>query len=276
MGPGRDPKTMSEPRGATYAERRTARSPPLGRLRGVAGGGLGFAALVAILVLAAPMTSAHGAVSFAPPYNSFTATPTSSATHSTCAGAANPVATAWNSTLGLMVFAGSARAGPCTSSQFGYTQGSLALTSPKFSAPASGAGYVLVNLRDSFVANGALKIAAGNGTGNGSAGGDVAVVLYVMVDVIELTHANGTTVASSLGYLVDQTLAASGSFHLAQPWTNASMNVSATFAFGHSYEVSIDLIAYAFAETWYGGATASASLNLAGTHGVYLTSIRVS
>jgi hypothetical protein len=268
---------MTENERATRAERRTSRGAVRRRLQGLAGGGLGFVALATILLLAAPMSSAHGTVSFTAPYTAFAATPSTYSTHYGCSGASTPVPAGWNLSLGRVQFSSLARAGACSSINYGYAEGTVGLVSPTFSAPAAGAGYVFVSMNLAVVARGLLSGPSGNSTGNSSgnstSGGDVTVALYVLIEVVQVARNNGTTVGSGVDYLVDQSLTTSGSFLVAQRAGATATNVSATFAGGHLYEVEVDVTAYVFAETYGGGSTAVASIDLGGSHGLSLGAI---
>ena len=71
------------------------------RLRALAGGGAGFAAVAAILMLAAPFSAAHGTVTFVAPYTGFTQSSYNYASAFGCAGAKNTTPANWNATSGL-------------------------------------------------------------------------------------------------------------------------------------------------------------------------------
>jgi hypothetical protein len=259
---------------SNYASPRSPRRSLKSRLHGVAGGGIGLAAVVAILVFAAPLTSAHGIVTFTAPYNGFTATPSSYVYNSSCAHASNSVPISWNASTGVSQFAGATNAGPCHPFQYGYAEGFLSINSRLFSAPTNGVGFVDVSYSAAFSASAALHVSTSNATNSTAKGGYAAVSLYVSVEVLDVTHHNGTFLGYAYAYVVDQSFyTASGSFSLTQGWTPGYLYVSANFTAGHVYVIETGITAYILAESYGGGTTASASLNLGGANGLSISSI---
>jgi hypothetical protein len=241
-------------------------------LRGLLGGGIGFATLVAVLMFVAPLSSAHGIVVFTAPYAGFTTSTSQYVNHTGCAFATNPVPASWNSTTGEFQFSAAAGSGACAKGGDGYGEATTSLTSHYFSSPYPGTGYVYVELNSSFAAKAALTL--GSSSGNGTTSGYAEVALYVEVLVYDTTHHNGTLVGYSSLYLVDEYFYASSShFSLTQGWSTSYLYCSTLFTAGHHYEAYLYVGAYVFADTYGGGSTASASLNLGGTNGVVISSI---
>jgi hypothetical protein len=244
------------------------------RWKGWAGGGLGFAAVAAILMFAAPFSSAHGAVTLSAPYTGFTSTASSYAYHSACASGTNSTPISWNATSGVAQYNGLARSGPCPGYLYGYSDGYVSIDSRLFHAPAPGIGYVYETFSSAFIAHASLHLATGNTTNGTYRGGSASVALYVYAEVFDETHHNGTLFGYAYTYLVDQSFyATSGSFSLTQGPTSTYLYVSGTFTAGHVYQVDTFVSAYVSADTYGGGSTAAASLDLSGTNGVTLSSI---
>jgi hypothetical protein len=246
------------------------------RVRGLLGGGLGFATLAALLVLAAPLSSAHGTVSFTAPYTGFTTSTSAFVNHTGCGFATNAVPASFTPSSGAFQFSAAAGAGTCSRGGEGYADASTTLTSPLFASPTNynGTGYVYVALNTSFSAKAALHLGGTTG-GNGTSGGGFAqVVLYAEVLVYDATHHNDSLVGYTSLDLVDQYFSsASGQFSLTQGWTTSYLYVSASFTGGHVYQLEMFVGADLFAETYGGGSTAQASINAGGTNGLVIESI---
>jgi len=253
----------------SHAHRRTTTGSAKRRFAGIAGGGAGLAALVAVLVLAAPLTSAHGTVTFTAPYSGFTSSTYNFVNGTGCSHASNPTAAVWTSSSGTFQFAATS-AGLCARGGDSYGEGFITIDSPLFSAPANGAGSVFVTLSSAFTAKAAFHA----GTSNNGSGGFAEVELYAEVFIIDATHHNESVVASTYAFLVDQSFYTnSGAFSLTQGWTSSYLYAYGTFTGGHVYQAELYLGAYVFTDTYGGGDSASASLNLGGTNGVVISSI---
>ncbi len=253
------------------AHRRTSTGVASRRFAGLAGGGLGFAALAAVLVLVAPMSSAHGTVTFTAPYNGFTSTTSAYVNHTGCAHATNPTPATWNASTGSFQFAAATSAASCTRGADGYAEAFTTITSTLFSAPFNGFGSVDVVMSSAFTAKAALNLAT---SGNAS-GAFSEVALYVSVYVYDATHHNGTFFGYATTYLVDQYFYTSSSaFALSQGWTTSYLYASGTFAAGHVYQADVSIGAYVFTDSYgNGGSTGSASLDLGGSNGLVISSI---
>jgi hypothetical protein len=225
-------------------------------------------ALVAVLLLAAPLTAAHGSVSFAPPYTTFTSSLSGGSQGSVCAKDTNPTAASWSNATGLFQYDAAVRAGPCATTDMVYEEAFLSAATPTFPAPVAGAGTVYVELNTSYVARAQLTLGSGAGTW-----GDAQVTLSVTLYVLEVTHRNSTVIASTVDDLVDQSYYQDGSYSASQSFAVSLTAVSATFAAGHTYQVSVLVTAFLYAESGGGGTRGAASLDLAGSHGLILADV---
>jgi hypothetical protein len=259
---------------------RSHRPSSMGRLTrrrlGFAGGSLGFAAVAALLVVVAPLSSAHGTVTFTAPYTGFTTSPSEYVNHTGCGSANNPAPLSWNASVGEVQFASATAAGACTRGGDGYGEAFVSLASPLFSAPTSGLGSIYVTYSSAFSARAALTLGSAS-TNTTFSGGFAEVGLVVEVYVWDATHHNDSLVASAYQYIVDQYFySASGTFVLTQGWTTGYLYASATYTAGHVYQATVYVDAYVSAETYGGGSTATASLNMGGSDGLVISYITAS
>jgi hypothetical protein len=268
--------TMTTRKNTGFGRRETTRARLRGRLKGLVGGGIGFAALAAILLFAAPFSSAAGVLTITAPYTGFTSSASTYSYHSHCASATNSTPLSWNATTGVGLFNGVARSGGCPGSLYAASDGYGSVVSRLFHTPTPGVGYVYLTFSSAFSAHAALHIAPGGNASNGTYhGGSAAVELYVLAEVIDETHHNGTLFGYSYLYLVDQAFyGTSGTFSLTQGATSSYLYITGTFTAGHIYQLYLDVVAYVSADTYGGGSTAVASLDAAsGSNGVTLSSI---
>jgi hypothetical protein len=246
------------------------------RIRGLVGGGLGFGGIVAILILAAPLTSGFGPVTFTAPYTGFTAVPVNYTAQSGCAHESQSALPTWNPSTGGFAVASSVTAGKCAGSNVAQAYSAVELFSPAFLAPAPGFGYVSASISSAFSAHASLHLAPPGNASNGTyVYGESSVYLSVAIFVNDVTHGNRNV--SLFGYatdtLVSQFFTSSGSFALTTSWTNSSVYATGQFNRGHWYQVQIEITASIFAVTYGGGSLAGAALNVAGTNGLSIASL---
>jgi len=231
---------------------------------------MGFAAVAALLVLLAPVSSAHGTVTFTAPYTGFAVSNSAFVNATGCGHASNPTPLAWNSTSGTFQFAAAASAGLCARGADAYGEAFTSLTSPLFSAPYNGFGSIDLSLSTAFSAKAVLHLGASSNFSYATS----EVALSIGVYVYDATHHNDSLVAYTTVSLVDQYFyGASGSFSLTQGWTSSYVVAYGTFTGGHVYQAIVSLSAYAFADTYGGGSSASASIDLGGSNGLVISSI---
>lgn len=193
---------------------------------------------------------------------------------STCASESQSTLPTWTSANGSFQVASSVVAGPCRGSQVAEAYASIDFVSPAFLAPSSGFGYVYTTLSSAFSAKATLHLAAPT---NGSLKyGYSSVSLVVGITVYDVTHGNGSLFGYASDALVSQTFSTSGSFSLATSWTNSTIFATGTFAAFHHYQVHLDISAVIYADTYGGGSTGKAALNLGGSDGITIGSILVS
>ena len=238
------------------------------RLRALTGGGVGFAAVAAILMLAAPFSTAHGTVSFAAPFTGFTQVSYNAAGSTGCATAKNATPGNWNASTGLFSSNGSTHSGSCHAFSDGYVYSDVVASSTPFLPPFPGFDFATVTVSSSFVAHAAVKLTNTTNTSYGYA----AVYLYVELEIEDVSNHGSGFVGFGYTYIVDQYIyGASGSYSLTQGWTTSYVSASGNLTAGHIYKLVIYMDAEVFTDTSGVGNQASASLNLAGTHGLKVT-----
>ena len=219
-----------------------------------------------VLLILAPVGSAHGAVAFRAPFSGFSAStfPYSQAIGS-CATAHNAVPVNWNSTNGTIHFRGSAGIGNCAGTQTAEAFGEVSLLTPAFPTPFPGNGSVVVFVRDGLLASGSVH--AGTSTSD-----DATAYVYVFVEIWESTSRGPLLIASSTVYLLNQYLFTTGTFAVIQLPNTTAISTPVAFAPTHVYEVQVTIVAKVTVDASGGGYT-SASLDLSGGNGVTLRAI---
>jgi hypothetical protein len=236
---------------------------------------MALSGLVALLILVAPLTSAHGVVTFAPPFTGFTTLPYNYTAHSGCAAEKQPTAPTWNAPAGSFQVSSSVTSGKCT---YGFAEAynTLTLASPLFSSPYVGFGYLDVSVAAAFSARAAAHLATVNVTNGSYAYAESSVYLSVSVYIYDATHHNDTLFGYAIDSVVSQSFSGTGTFTMTSSSANTVVYVFGTFTGGHVYQAQVYVTAQVFAYTAGGGSTAGASLDLAGTNGLTLGAITAS
>jgi hypothetical protein len=235
------------------------------------GGTALLSALAAVLLLAAPFAAAHGTVTFTAPYSGFTQTSSNYTAASGCAAFHEPTIPAWTPSTGTFQVSSATNSAKCATSSYAETYSSIDLTSPAFTTPAAGTGWVYADLSAAFSAKASLHLRTAT---NGSyIFGESEVYLVAALYVYDVTHHNTSLFGYATTTLVNQAFSTTGSFSLTMGWTNSTMYAFGTFTAHHLYQVQIDISALVYASTYGGGSTAMASLNLAGANGLMVSSI---
>jgi len=269
------PNKATVPQPNDHARSRHASSPrsfgrSSRRLRGLLGGSVGLSAFAAVLLFAAPLTLAHGTVTFAAPFNGFHQSPSTYTSSSGCASLQLTTAPTWTSTNGTYQVANSVRAGKC-SYGFAEAYSSISLTSPKFSTPYAGYGYVYATISSAFSARAVLHLAPPVNGSYTYAYSEVA--LTAAIYIYDVSPNNGSLFGYATDTMVSQYFDTTGSFALTTGWVTSYMYADGTFVAGHHYQVQFDISATVYASTYGVGSSASASLNLGGTNGLVVSSI---
>jgi hypothetical protein len=269
-GTGRAP-----PNSAATVATRSRRSLSRGsrRVRGMIGGTTVLSGFAVLMLLFVPLSSAHGTVTFSAPYTGFHQSPSIYLATYGCASVKQPAAPTWTSSNGTYQVSNGVRAGKC-SYGFAEAQSSISLISPKFGTPAAGFGYLYATISSALSAHASVKLAPAGNSSNGtysyaysSVGLSVGVYVY---------DTNGTLVAYATTSLVSQTFSTTGSFSYSTAWTTSYVYAFGTFVAHHVYYLDLSLSAIVYAETYGGGSTASASLDLAGSNGLVVSSLVIS
>jgi hypothetical protein len=244
---------------------------PIAGRRGVLGGGAGMVSLFVVLLLIAPASAARGSVVFNAPFTGFTTGVSSFVDWVGCASERTAAVGTWNQSANLYQFQGYAHGGTCLSDSDAYTDSITSISSPLFAAPQNGSGDVFVSVNTSFSARAELMYQQTRTFG------DADVIFVLSGYVYDLTHHSATQVGYSYNYLVSQDLTGylNGSWSYSQGWTNEHLTVPVDFVPHHVYVFVFYLTAYCEAASDGGGTIASASLDLAGSHGLRLTAISV-
>ncbi|MCI4340412.1 MAG: hypothetical protein L3J73_04005 [Thermoplasmata archaeon] len=237
------------------------------------GGSAALSGFAAVLLLAAPFSLAHGTVTFAAPFTGFGLSSSNYTYASTCASESQTVLPTWTSANGTFQIASSVAAGGCRGSQIAEAYASIDLVSPVFTPPAAGFGYVYATLSSAFSAQASLHLAAPT---NGSFGyGYTSVSLIVAIYVYDMTHNNVSLFGYGSDVLASQTFSSSGAYSLHMGWTNSTIYATGTFAAFHHYQLQLDISALIYSDTYGGGSSGRASLNVGGTNGIAISSIVV-
>jgi hypothetical protein len=243
------------------------------RTRGLLGGGIGLTVLVAAVLLAAPLTSAHGTVTFTAPYTGFTTTPSNYVSHSGCAAVHQPTLPTWNSSTGAFQVSSTTSATSCTGSNFAEAYTAVSLSSPLFSAPFPGFGDVYAQLTSAFAARASLHLAPTN-TSNGSyVFAESSVSLTVAIYIYDATHHNDTLFGYASDNLVSQYFTTTGTFSISSGLQTNYVSAVGTFTGGHVYEAYVYISATVFVDTYGGGSTAGASIDVSGANTLTISSI---
>ena len=241
------------------------------KLRGLVGGTTALAGFAALLILAAPFATAHGTVTFSAPFTGFGLSTANYTYASACASETQTTAPTWTSANGTFQVASSVAAGGCRGSQFAEAYASIDFVSPSFTTPVAGFGYVYTTVSSAFTASASLHLATPI---NGSyAYGYSAVSLLVSIYVYDVTHNNGSLFGYASDVIASQTFSASGAYFLHMGWTNSTIYATGTFAAHHHYQVQLAISAIIYADTYGGGSSGKASLNVGGSNGVAISSI---
>jgi hypothetical protein len=243
--------------------------------RGLLGGGTLLSGLVAVLMLAAPLTSGHGVVTFSAPFTGFSTTQSNYTATSGCGVLHQPSAPTWNGANGTLNFGASAAAGHCTLG-FAEAYTSVSMVSPKFSAPFVGFGYLTIGLTSSFAARASAVLPTGNASNGSYSYADSDVSLVVGTLIYDVTHHNFSLITYTTTTIVGQQLTSTGTFSLSMSAVSQTVYAYGTFTGGHLYQLYVDISAYVYADTYGTGTSAAASLNLSGANALVLGSIVVS
>ncbi len=232
--------------------------------------------LVTVLLLAVPITSAHGTVTFSAPYTGFSVTPANYTSVTGCAAMHNPTPATWNSSTGSLQSSASVFAGKCKQYNYAQVYSAIEFTSPLFSAPVAGYWYAYVTVDAAFSAKASLSL---SGPGNASNGtyvyGESYVYLSVATFIYDATHHNDTLIGYGTDALVSQYFTSNGTFSLSTSMTTSYVLVTGQFTGGHVYIAYTEITASIFADTYGGGSSASASLDVAGSNGLTIPSILI-
>ncbi|MCI4361242.1 MAG: hypothetical protein L3J91_06015 [Thermoplasmata archaeon] len=241
------------------------------RSRTVLGGTTVLSGVAALLVLLSPLASAHGTVTFSPPFTGFALSTANYTYASSCASEKQTALPTWTSANGTYQVGGQVIAGPCHGSQFAEIYSSVDLVSPSFATPAAGFGYVYATFASAVSAQAALHLGTAS---NGSyIYGSSDVSLVAGLYVYDVTLHNGSLFGYATSTIVSQLFYVNGSFSLRMGWTNTTMYATGTFAPKHMYQVQFEVSALIYASTYGGGSVAKASLNLAGSNGLAVSTI---
>ena len=248
----------------------TPRRAKARRLGWAAGTGA-VASVAALLVIVSPLASAHVTVTFTPPFSGFTQSPYNYSSATGCAGVHQSSLPTWTSSTGTFQVSSSTNAGKCAGTNLAEAYSAVSLSSPAFTTQSSGPGYVYATIGAAFSAHASLHLAHAY---NGSyIYGDAEVYVVASIDIYDVTHGNGTFFGYATDTIVSQEFLSTGSFSLSSSWTNTTIYAIGTFAMHHVYQLEIYIAAVVFAETYGGGSTGAASIDLAGSNGLTVYSV---
>ena len=249
---------------------------PTPRRRWIRWGGTtaGAAGVLAVVLLASPLTAASGFTVFSPPYTTFTSTPSNSVYSTGCGASAMEHGTpVWSSTTGTYTMAGRTSVSTCGSGGSPYAQiyATEELMSPQFNGTHGGYSSIYAEWNTSVDARAMLSVSSTGTYGWAYASVSGTVTLYVL----DVTSGYGGSVATASLTLFGATLTSSGMYVLTTGWTTSALYAYAPLHRGHVYQVEIDIYVGAYVDVYNSTATGSASVNLAGTHGITLSDITV-
>jgi hypothetical protein len=239
--------------------------------RGIAAG-VGFVGLVTLLMVVAPFAGASTPKTWAPPYKGFTSTTSNSLYSYGCTAYAHESAVpAWSATTGTFSMAGKISAGRCISG-FSYASiyGQTIITSPTFYRTHSGYTWLYISWNLAVVAKAALSVSSGTGNGNFSYA-NASVLGSVYAYIVDVT--NGSYLSGASATLFGASFTSTGHYLLSTTASTSYLYLWGALQKGHQYQVLLYLDAGVTIYFYNVSATASASLNLAGTHGLTLTGI---
>lgn len=237
------------------------------RLTGWIGGG--GVALVAALLLAAPIASATTpVVTFTAPYSGMSkAIGNTLSSYGCSAAASEPVAPTFSTHTGIFRFVGRTSAGSCAASysNYGEAYGTVALGGPHFQVPTNGSYKVGVIWKVTYAASlGVVLHKSTSSTTYSYAEAEVAVDAYMyVVDVTNGSYLYGTGV--NYVAIASWLLSSTGTLAVTSGPASYLMTQWVKLAAGHTYAAEIYLYAYAYSGTFANAAfhdSAHANVNL--------------
>ncbi len=232
----------------------------------------GLSALATVLLLAAPMASAAGIVSFTAPYTGWTASNSNYLASTGCAAARESSQPSWSSSTGVFTFAGRANASTCGSTyNFASVYAISAISSVGFQGTHGHTSYIYLNWNMSVSAKAALSFTPSGDYSYASAYVSGTAYSYL----IDITNGSYNYVTSTTTTLFGATLTSTGLYILSTGWVLSSQYMSAVLLKDHVYQVLIDIYANGGVSLYGGSGWGAATIGLSGNHGIGLASVVV-
>jgi hypothetical protein len=237
-----------------------------GRLRALVPAGSGMAGAVALLMLLAPVASAHSLVSFSAPYSGVTKNYSTSVSTYGCGASASASSATIHLTTGDFVASGAAAGKACVGSySYGSQYSSLSIAGPSFALGTSGWQTVTIKWQVSWHAEVALHVTPPVNNTTYSFGYASAYIYNwgYLIDATNGSYAYGNN--SFFNSITSMYLYATGNNHSSGNDAWFSLSFPAFIAAGHWYSFNTGISGSAYVDVSPGN-SGTASYNF-GTHG---------